>query len=421
MDLDGDVDVVLAHTSNNCPDQISMHVNDGFGNLSVGAAISLAPAGESDLFHVGVGDLDADRLPDIVVPDCRELNLFDPGAVRVVMNLGDLQFAPAVTYDLEDSIPFWIDLADLDGDGALDLAVWNHGLQTKDPDTPVARSVEVFLNRGDGSFVKGQEIVLEEIPLGFPLGVVEAGDLDGDGDADLLATSGNGGVPGRLWRLDNDGLGHFEIGQVIEVGQLASSLAIDDFDHDGDLEVALMFNHAGGLDQSKFEEPYLVILENDGTGKLRVVQEFINPNIENRWALTAADLDGDGDVDLSLPGSHGSVRVHLNQGDGIFGPGASYDAAGSGVLGQVVADFDADGRIDVALTGGHHVRTLFNHACPVCPADINADGVLNILDFVAFQQAFLAADPAADCDNDGRLANPADFICFQQQFLAGCK
>jgi hypothetical protein len=56
----------------------------------------------------------------------------------------------------------------------------------------------------------------------------------------------------------------------------------------------------------------------------------------------------------------------------------------------------------------------------VCPADLNADGALNILDFIAFQVAFLSGNQAADCDGDGRLTNPLDFICFQRQFLSGC-
>jgi hypothetical protein len=54
-----------------------------------------------------------------------------------------------------------------------------------------------------------------------------------------------------------------------------------------------------------------------------------------------------------------------------------------------------------------------------CPADINADGQLNILDFVAFQLLFVAADPAADCDHNGEL-NILDFVCYQALFQAGC-
>ena len=54
-----------------------------------------------------------------------------------------------------------------------------------------------------------------------------------------------------------------------------------------------------------------------------------------------------------------------------------------------------------------------------CPGDFNGDGALNILDFVAFQNAFTAGEPEADCDANGAL-NILDFVCFQNEFSAGC-
>ena len=54
-----------------------------------------------------------------------------------------------------------------------------------------------------------------------------------------------------------------------------------------------------------------------------------------------------------------------------------------------------------------------------CPADFNGDGDLNVLDFVAYQDAFVAGDPAADCDGSGSL-DVLDFVCFQGLFSAGC-
>jgi hypothetical protein len=53
------------------------------------------------------------------------------------------------------------------------------------------------------------------------------------------------------------------------------------------------------------------------------------------------------------------------------------------------------------------------------PGDFNGDGAKNILDFVAFQGAFVAQDPAADCDGNGAF-NVLDFVCFQNLFVNGC-
>ena len=56
---------------------------------------------------------------------------------------------------------------------------------------------------------------------------------------------------------------------------------------------------------------------------------------------------------------------------------------------------------------------------PICPADYNGDGNLDILDFVAFQVGWLAGETAADCDGNGSF-DILDFICFQSAFVSGC-
>jgi hypothetical protein len=54
-----------------------------------------------------------------------------------------------------------------------------------------------------------------------------------------------------------------------------------------------------------------------------------------------------------------------------------------------------------------------------CPADVNGDGQLSILDFVAFQTLWQAMDSGADCDGS-KSFNILDFVCFQALFQAGC-
>jgi hypothetical protein len=421
MDLDGWADIVTAvHHHPSCPVQVRIFQGHGDGGFTTAAEVSFGLPKETEYFHSTVADLNGDELPDIVVADSGAWPL-GPGYVHVVPNLGGMQFGPAASHDMGDSHVFWVAPADVDGDGDLDVAAWTHPSVTDDIEEPLDRSVEILINDGTGKLTKGQKLLLEQLPQSFILGVVEAGDLDGDGDVDLLATTSAQEQPGRLWQLENDGRGTFSVIDVIDVGQQPSSISIEDFDRDGDFDVALMFNHKGGLGNfDKLMEPYLVIFENDGAGVLTVVQEFINPNVENRWSLEAADFNGDGYLDLSLPESQGAVRVHLNQGDGRFDVGVSYDAVAA-VIGQAIADFDSDGRTDIALIAGQdYIMTLFNRACPGCAADMNGDGVLNILDFVAFQQAFVSGDMAADCDGDGVLSNPLDFVCFKGAFGAGC-
>ncbi len=53
-----------------------------------------------------------------------------------------------------------------------------------------------------------------------------------------------------------------------------------------------------------------------------------------------------------------------------------------------------------------------------CYADANQDGILNIFDYLAFQNAFMDGDPYADCDSDGVLTI-FDFLCYQNSFDTG--
>jgi hypothetical protein len=54
-----------------------------------------------------------------------------------------------------------------------------------------------------------------------------------------------------------------------------------------------------------------------------------------------------------------------------------------------------------------------------CPADLNADGLLDLTDVKAFATAFLASEPAADFDGNG-LYDLTDVILFIDAFIAGC-
>jgi subtilisin family serine protease len=71
------------------------------------------------------------------------------------------------------------------------------------------------------------------------------------------------------------------------------------------------------------------------------------------------------------------------------------------------------GRVDVLAA----VEAALDMA--TCPGDFNADGLLDVLDFVDFQTAWKAADPNADYDGDGDFT-VLDFVAFQDAFVKGC-
>jgi hypothetical protein len=90
-----------------------------------------------------------------------------------------------------------------------------------------------------------------------------------------------------------------------------------------------------------------------------------------------------------------------------IGTGAFIDALVTPALGGI------DAPIDI----------LFVHR-PLCPCYPDCDtstgaGVLDVFDFLCFQDAFVSMNPYADCDGD-RALGIFDFLCFQDAFTAGC-
>jgi hypothetical protein len=107
----------------------------------------------------------------------------------------------------------------------------------------------------------------------------------------------------------------------------------------------------------------------------------------------------------------------------IVGYELTATSPGIGNIQLITPDFNADavwadfGGMTVVGDGDFVTLTvLFGDDCP---ADINGDGVLNILDFVAFQAAWQAMDPIGDCDGSGTY-NILDFVCYQGVFAQGC-
>jgi hypothetical protein len=123
------------------------------------------------------------------------------------------------------------------------------------------------------------------------------------------------------------------------------------------------------------------------------------------------DYDGTSNLimEIILPGNAGN---------------SAFDSAGTG-LGQGGTPWtDRLWALDPnaqtgSLGGDDGMVTKFIFAENGCFADCDANGTLNILDFICYQSFFQSGDPGADCNGDGVL-NILDFICFQSAFQAGC-
>ena len=236
------------------------------------------------------------------------------------------------------------DVGDIDGDGDLDLLVGNFG------DLGDSHTGPYFLlNSGQGVFTKAANgLSGAALPQLTSSKLV---DVDRDGDLDFVGGN-HGAAASAGWVWLNDGRGNFanDPSRALPAGLFdrAINTEIAAFDFDGDSDQDLI------LGQTRQEPFYsgsgLQFLANDGTGRFTdaTAQRMPGQDTSLAWLdrLYVVDMNGDGHKDLVAARGAGAPAIALNDGAGRF---VYVGASALGVSGGewTPADFDGDGRVDL--------------------------------------------------------------------------
>jgi hypothetical protein len=202
---------------------------------------------------------------------------------------------------------------------------------------------------GDGTFGSATLLSVDEFP-----GMVIAIDLNGDRWVEL-ATVHNGvyGSSKAISVLPGTGNGRFGPSVEYTVGQGPIEIVATDLDEDGDLDLATSNN--GGDDISNFNDESTTVLLNKGDGTFGSITTYPGEDINyylSEWAIEAADVDADGNVDLVVSNVLvNDAGVYYGKGDGTLDPTQVRYGLQNGAQDLTVADFDGDGLIDIAASG----------------------------------------------------------------------
>jgi len=331
LDGDGDLDLFFANQGQN-----SLYINYGKGSFVASTAL---PPDSDRTEGVDAADLDGDGDLDLVLANAGAPN-------RIYINDGKHAFKDESSQRLPTEGPDATQRVlpvDVDGDGDLDLVLANFMTQNR-----------LYLNNGKGVF---QDVTTTALPKYIdPTTEVVAGDVDGDGDLDLVfgqAIYGNLQVPATKLYLNN-GKGQFTdvtAARLPVSGGDAWSLAFGDVDGDGDLDLVLANSAVRPTTPSDpFANRANLLFLNDGKGKFTDASKGRLPEaLHQSTAVVLADLDGDRTLDLVFGNDTAPNQLYLGRGDGSFA-----DATGNAIAGTppvaFVEDLDGDGAPDLITT-----------------------------------------------------------------------
>ncbi|MFG0299696.1 MAG: FG-GAP-like repeat-containing protein [Phycisphaerales bacterium JB047] len=405
FDLDGDLDIAGLLTQQS---EVVVLLAQDDGTYLEDARIAVG----SLCYELVSGDFDANGTQDLAVANSGQ------GEVDIFTNAGMAQFSKTSTLDVGEG-PRSIETADVNLDGAPDLVTLNIG----------SDDMSVLLNTGGGTFASEVRYPTLEQPIDFVLAEFDAipgpdvfvasdddvtsfisnmgdgrfnarqvyasngsrprsvavGDFDSDGDLDAVCANDSGFAQDEnLSIFLNQGDGRLVYLERFAAGDRLVDVQPIDVDGDGDLDLFAL----------SLEDAVLTILQNDGAANFTPF-DTIQLIDASPSGFVLSDFDGDGVQDLAVSYlSYSKLQLHMGLGGGVFAAPVEYDS-GVGISGIDDADYDGDGDVDLALIRNDSMLLIYMNdgdghmASPVpytasrnmlamVSADFDADGSIDI-------------------------------------------
>ncbi len=223
---------------------------------------------------------------------------------------------------------------------------------------------------------------------------VAVGDFNNDDQADIIAASGPG-TTSSLAVFNPLGLSYITFNGVYGAFTGGVNVASGDVNGDGQDDIITGAGPGGG--------PHVLVMTRNAQGSFDTIGSFYayDPNFHGGVSVAAADVDGDGKAEIITgagPGGGPHVRVFKPNGASVFGGGfyayaPSFSGGVNVAAGNLVGDAKAEIITGAGTGGGPHVRTF------------NGDGSLVDGGFFAYDPGFTGGVAVAVGNADGVAGN----------------